>query len=54
MGPKNRRIPFTSGGEHDALSRRSRHIHIYRAGDLKKIKRRYNKRFRKAWRGEYE
>jgi hypothetical protein len=41
------RIPLRGGDEHDALTRGKR-FHIWRAGDRAKIKRRYNKRARKA------
>ena len=40
------KIPMKGGDEHDALSN-ARKYYIWSAGQLKKIKRGYNKRFRK-------
>ena len=42
-----KRIPMSGGDEWDALSKRSRKFYNWSTGELKKIKRRYNKRFRK-------
>jgi len=42
-----KRIPMRSGDEQDALSKKSRKFHRFGRGVLKKIKRGYNKRFRK-------
>ena len=42
----NKRVPLKSGDEYDALSK-SRKFHLWKSGQLKKIKRAYNKRFRK-------
>ena len=44
---KKERIPMSGGDEWDALSKRSRKFYGWGRGTLKKIKRRYNKRFRK-------
>lgn len=38
---------MSGGDEWDALSKRSRKFYNWSTGELKKIKRRYNKRFRK-------
>lgn len=38
---------MSGGDEWDALNKRSRKFYIWGRGHLKKIKRRYNKRFRK-------
>ena len=43
---KKERIPMSGGDEWDALSKRSRKFYGWGRGTLKKIKRRYNKRFR--------
>jgi len=43
----NKRIPMKGGDEYDALSK-SRKFFLWKAGQLKKIKRAYNKRFRKS------
>lgn len=43
---KKERIPMSGGDEWDALSKRSRKFTAWGRGTLKKIKRRYNKRFR--------
>ena len=43
---KKERIPLKGGDEWDALSKRSRKLLGWGRGKLKKIKRRYNKRFR--------
>ena len=40
------RIPMKGGDEYDALTK-ARKFHIWKAGQVKKIKRAYNKRFRK-------
>jgi len=42
-----KRIPTKGGDEEDGLSKSSRKFYIWSRGELKKIKRRYNKRFRK-------
>jgi hypothetical protein len=41
-----KRIQMKSGDEYDALTK-ARKFHIWKAGQIKKIKRQYNKRFRK-------
>jgi hypothetical protein len=41
-----KRIPMKGGDEYDAFSK-SRKFLIWKSGQLKKIKRAYNKRFRK-------
>ena len=41
------KIPLKSGDEHDILTK-SRKFYLLKAGQAKKIKRKYNKRFRKA------
>ena len=41
-----KRIPMKGGDEYDGLTKARRFIH-WKAGQLKKIKRAYNKRFRK-------
>ncbi len=41
------RIPLKGGDEQDALTRAKRFLH-WRAGERKKIKRRYNKRERRT------
>ncbi|MFC0408285.1 hypothetical protein [Roseomonas elaeocarpi] len=41
-----KRIPLRGGDEYDALTKAKR-VHIWRAGDRAKIKRRYWKRFRR-------
>ena len=41
-----KRLPLKGGDEYDALSKARKFLH-WRAGELKKIKRAYNKRFRK-------
>ena len=41
-----KRLPLKSGDEYDALSKARKFLH-WKAGELKKIKRAYNKRFRK-------
>jgi len=40
------RIPLKGGDEYDALTKGRKFLH-WKAGQLKKIKRAYNKRFRK-------
>ena len=42
----NKRIPMKGGDEYDALTK-ARKFHLWKSGQLKKIKRAYNKRFRK-------
>ena len=42
-----KKIPFSSGDELDALTK-CKNFYRWRAGARKKIKQRYNKRFRKA------
>jgi hypothetical protein len=41
-----KRLPLKGGDEYDALSKARKFLH-WKAGQLKKIKRAYNKRFRK-------
>jgi len=41
------RIPTSGGDEYDALNKRSRKFYSWSKGQLKKIKRGYNKRLRK-------
>jgi len=41
-----KKIPCKSGDEVDAFSKRSRRLIIWKRGQLKKIKRKYWKRFR--------
>jgi capsid portal protein len=41
-----KRIPFKGGDEYDALTKARKYVH-WSKGQIKKIKRRYNKRFRK-------
>jgi hypothetical protein len=41
-----KRIPMKGGDEYDGLTK-ARRFHIWKSGQLKKIKRAYNKRFRK-------
>tara|TARA_B100000902_G_scaffold129806_1_gene128888 strand:+ start:363 stop:536 length:174 start_codon:yes stop_codon:yes gene_type:complete len=43
---KKERIPMSGGDEWDALSKKSRKLFSWSRGTLKKIKRKYNKRFR--------
>ena len=43
---KNKRIPMKGGDEYSALTK-ARKFYIWRSGQIKKIKRAYNKRFRK-------
>ena len=43
----NKRIPMKGGDEYDGLTKRRRFLH-WKTGQLKKIKRAYNKRFRKC------
>jgi len=40
------KIPMKGGDEYDALTK-ARKFFLWKAGQVKKIKRRYNKRFRK-------
>ena len=40
------RIPLKSGDEYDALTKGRKFLH-WKSGQIKKIKRAYNKRFRK-------
>ena len=42
----NKRIPFKGGDEFDGLTK-ARKFLIWKSGQLKRIKRAYNKRFRK-------
>ena len=49
-----KRIRMKGGDEYDGLTRRSRKFHLWKAGQLKKIKRAYNKRFRKHTKTEEE
>ena len=48
---KNKRIPLEGGDEYDALTK-SRKYHNFGKGVLRKIKRQYNKRFRKIGKDE--
>ena len=48
---KNKRIPLEGGDEYDALTK-SRKYHNFGSGVLKKIKRQYNKRFRRVGKDE--
>jgi len=41
-----KRIPMKGGDEYDGLTK-ARKFYMWKAGQLKKIKRAYNKRFRK-------
>ena len=41
-----KRIPLNDGDEYDALTK-ARKFHLWKPGQIKKIKRAYNKRFRK-------
>ena len=41
-----KRIPMKGGDEYDGLTK-ARKFYLWKAGQLKKIKRAYNKRFRK-------
>ena len=47
-GVMAKRIPMKGGDEYDALTKRSRKFFMWSRGQIKKIKRGYNKRFRKA------
>jgi len=42
----NKRIPLRGGDEYDGLTK-ARKFHLWQRGQLKKIKRAYNKRLRK-------
>ena len=42
------RIPLISGDEYDALTPAKR-FYIWRSGVRRKLKKAYNKRFRRAW-----
>ena len=42
-----KRIPMKGGDEYDGLTKGARRFYHWKAGQLKKIKRAYNKRFRK-------
>ena len=48
---KNKRIPLEGGDEYDALTK-GRKYHSFGKGVLRKIKRQYNKRFRKIGKDE--
>ena len=50
---KNKRIPLEGGAEYDALTK-SRKYHSFGSGVLKKIKRQYNKRFRRVGKQEVD
>ena len=50
---KNKRIPLEGGDEYDALTK-SRRYHSFGSGVLKKIKRQYNKRFRRVGKQEID
>tara|TARA_R110001606_G_scaffold7995_1_gene34932 strand:+ start:354 stop:515 length:162 start_codon:yes stop_codon:yes gene_type:complete len=41
-----KRIPMKGGSEYDALTK-ARKFYLWKAGQVKRIKRAYNKRFRK-------
>jgi hypothetical protein len=43
------RIKMKGGDEFDGLSRRSKRFFLWRAGERKKLKRKYNKRRRKTF-----
>ena len=43
-----KRIKSNGGDEYDALNKRTRKYYMWGRGQLKKIKRGYNKRFRKS------
>ena len=43
-----KRIKSRGGDEYDALNKRTRNYYMWGRGQLKKIKRGYNKRFRKS------
>ena len=43
----SKKIPMKGGDEYDGLSKNSRKFYMWSRGQLKKIKRSYNKRFRK-------
>ena len=47
MSNNSNKIPMKGGDEYDGLSKGSRKFYIWSRGQLKKIKRGYNKRFRK-------
>ena len=50
---KKKRIPLKSGAEYDALTKaRKWYIYLQRSKAVKKIKRQYNKRFRKEGKKE--
>jgi hypothetical protein len=42
-----RKVPLTSGDEYDAFSGKSRSFHNWKSGQIKKLKRAYNKRLRR-------
>ena len=48
MTEPTKRIPLNSGDEYDGLTRWKIFIN-WRAGERKRIKRIYNKRFRRVW-----
>ena len=50
---KHKRIPLEGGDEYDALTK-GRKYHSFGSGVLKKIKRQYNKRFRKVGKQEID
>ena len=52
---KKKRIPLKGGAEYDALTKaRKWYIYLNNAGVVKKIKKQYNKRFRKDGKAEVE
>lgn len=51
---KKERIPLKGGDEFDALSKKSRKFYTWGKGVVKKIKKQYNKRFRKNGKAEVE
>jgi len=47
------KIPFKGGDEEDALTK-ARRFYNWRPGTVKWIKRKYNKRVRKAWKRDLD
>jgi len=43
-----KRVPLKGGDEYDAFCKKSRKFFNWKSGQLKKIKRAYNKRFRRT------
>jgi len=52
MDNHKRRIKMKGGDEFDALSKKSRKFLAWGKGEVKKIKQKYNKRFRKEGKNE--